>query len=367
MALYKIDGSSFQAVPPTKFSRENLMERSDIQAKLCRDITPIGNDLLVLAEEFSNWQDSNRRIDLLCLKENGALVVVELKRDEIGGHMELQALRYAAMVSTMTFEQAIESYSNRVGCSDEQSRSIISQFLRVDSVEGYELSGRVEIILAAADFSTEITTTALWLNEQGLSVKCIRLRPYNLNGEVLVDVQSLIPLPETQDYLTKIRTKRENERVSEDLRIFGSNARRVRFWTGFGSFAAARGQLFRSDRVKYKSYYTSDAFRGIRGIELSAQIQSSSARVFLYIEIDRTKPELNQVEFERILSFKSVVESAYGGSLVWDQMQGRNAKRVYTELTRLGLDSPESEWDGIWAWLLNSAEKLEAALKPCFR
>ena len=34
------------------------------------------------------------------------LVVVELKRTEDGGLMDLQALRYAAMISAMPFERA---------------------------------------------------------------------------------------------------------------------------------------------------------------------------------------------------------------------------------------------------------------------
>lgn len=33
------------------------------------------------------------------------MVVIELKRDEIGAHMELQALRYAAMISTMSLRK----------------------------------------------------------------------------------------------------------------------------------------------------------------------------------------------------------------------------------------------------------------------
>ena len=48
---------------------------------------------MVLAEEFGDWQDSRRRIDLLCLDRDAGLVVVELKRTEDGGHMELQAIR----------------------------------------------------------------------------------------------------------------------------------------------------------------------------------------------------------------------------------------------------------------------------------
>ena len=55
---------------------------------------------MVLAEEFGDWEDSRRRIDLLCLDPNAQLIVVELKRTVDGGHMELQALRYSAMVST---------------------------------------------------------------------------------------------------------------------------------------------------------------------------------------------------------------------------------------------------------------------------
>jgi hypothetical protein len=37
------------------------------------------------------------------------LEVTALKRTEDGGHMELQALRHAAMVSTMTFDQLVET------------------------------------------------------------------------------------------------------------------------------------------------------------------------------------------------------------------------------------------------------------------
>ena len=37
------------------------------------------------------------------------LVKRHLKRTQDGGHMELQAIRYAAMVSSMTLDQAIEA------------------------------------------------------------------------------------------------------------------------------------------------------------------------------------------------------------------------------------------------------------------
>ena len=70
--------------------------------------------LFIVAEEYSNWQDSSRSIDLLGLDEQGRLVVIELKRTKSGDHSELQAIRYAAMVSTMTLEQMIDAHRDYV-------------------------------------------------------------------------------------------------------------------------------------------------------------------------------------------------------------------------------------------------------------
>ena len=100
MTLYVVQDQQLKAVPTTSFAQEGLLERKHLQAMLHRDPSPLGEDLLVLREEFGQWQDSQRRIDLLCLDKGGSLVVVELKRTADGGHMDLQAIRYAAMVSS---------------------------------------------------------------------------------------------------------------------------------------------------------------------------------------------------------------------------------------------------------------------------
>jgi RecB family endonuclease NucS len=47
----------------------------------------VAPDTLVVAEEFGEWEDSRRRIDLLGLDKDANLVVIELKRTEDGGHM----------------------------------------------------------------------------------------------------------------------------------------------------------------------------------------------------------------------------------------------------------------------------------------
>ena len=158
--------------------------------------------------------DSRRRIDLLGLDKDANLVVVELKRTDDGGHMELQAVRYAAMVSQMTFDQAVEAYTTYLQGQrrEEDAREQILEFLGWEDANDDQFAQDVRIVLVSAEFSKEITTSVMWLNEKGLDVRCVRLKPYNLEGRTLLDVQQIIPLPEANEYQVQFREKKQQER-----------------------------------------------------------------------------------------------------------------------------------------------------------
>jgi RecB family endonuclease NucS len=111
MAIYQITESGFNHLSETSFNVEKIYERKDLQRLLKSNIEALSFDLKVVVEEFDDWADSNRRIDLLCIDKEANLVVVEIKRTDDGGHMELQAIRYAAMVSTMTFRQLVKAHA----------------------------------------------------------------------------------------------------------------------------------------------------------------------------------------------------------------------------------------------------------------
>src|SRR5262245_48487918 len=101
MPLYEITSDSIRPLTETTFADAGVRERADLQRLLRQQVDVVSPDTLVVAEEFGEWEDSRRRVDLLGVDKSGNLVVIELKRTEDGGHMELQALRYAAMVSAM--------------------------------------------------------------------------------------------------------------------------------------------------------------------------------------------------------------------------------------------------------------------------
>jgi hypothetical protein len=173
---------------------------------------------MVIAEEYGEWEDCSRRIDILAIDRDAKLVVMELKRTPDGGHMELQAIRYAAMVSTMTFEQTVqihEQYLIKNGRENTARESILS-FLSWEEPDEEQFASDVRIILVAADFSKEITSAVLWLNKRELDITCIRIKPYKLDENVLLDIQQIIPLPEAEDFQIKIKEKDRLQRTKQN-------------------------------------------------------------------------------------------------------------------------------------------------------
>jgi hypothetical protein len=235
MPLYEVTSDQLKRIEETSFREARIRERADLQRLLRHQIEVVAPDILVIAEEFGEWEDSNRRIDLLAIDKDANLVVIELKRTEDGGHMELQALRYAAMVSTMTFDKAVTVYGNylqRLGRSADPQQELL-EFLEGDEVAAEHFAQDVRIILVSAEFSKELTSSVLWLNNYGLDIRCVRTKPYNDNGRTFIDVQQVIPLPETSAYQIQVSVKTRQERISRistkdltkfDVSIYGVKA-----------------------------------------------------------------------------------------------------------------------------------------------
>ena len=224
MSIFEVTTDSLKELKRTDFASQGLRERTDLQPLIRDQIEVLDPDLLVISEEFGDWEESKRRIDLLAVDRKANLVVIELKRTESGGHMELQALRYAAMVSTMTFDKAVGYYRDflqKMGRDDDPESSLL-EFLDEPGEERFAQD--VRVILASADFSKELTTAVMWLNQRDLDIRCIRLQPYSDGERVFLDVQQVIPLPEVKEFQSQLKEKAQRERqtrsASRDMTRF---------------------------------------------------------------------------------------------------------------------------------------------------
>jgi hypothetical protein len=222
MAIYLFGQDGISRIEEATFAGMGLHERFDLQRLLREHIEVIAPKTLIISEEFAEWEGSRRRIDLLGIDERANLVVIELKRTEDGGHMELQAIRYASMVSTLTFDHAVDvfgRYLGRLGTAGEDPRGLLLDFLGWDEPDEDQFAQDVRIVLAAAEFSKELTSSVLWLLDHDIDIRCVRLKPYDFDGKILVDVQQIIPLPEVEEYQIQVREKVQKERQARTSNV----------------------------------------------------------------------------------------------------------------------------------------------------
>ena len=220
--LYRMSNDRFDEIDRTSLGEQGILEREDLQRLLRDQPEVIESGLFVVAEEFSNWTSSLRSIDLLGIGADRRLVVVELKRGNTGETMELQAIRYAAMAANMTLDQIVEAheqYLRRRGITEDAEERVRACLVEEGGVEEPQVATeRPRILLVSEDFSKELTTSVLWLNEVGLDIRCVRLRVYRHGEELLIDVDQVIPLPGAQEYLVRVRDRRRSPRSCPLLR-----------------------------------------------------------------------------------------------------------------------------------------------------
>lgn len=354
MALYEITSENLKSVPQTTFDQAGLRERADLQRLLRKQIGVILPDTLVIAEEFGEWEESKRRIDLLGLDKDANLVVIELKRTEDGGHMELQAIRYAAMVSKMTFEKAAEIFGDylRKGGDDTDARSAILEFLEWEESNEDSFAQAVRIVLVSANFSKEVTTAVLWLNEHDLDIRCVRLTPYNDSGRVFVVVQQIIPLPEAAEYQIQIREKEQSERRERAER----NPRYFKFWESFLSLAKEQSELHADLSPSERDYLNVKKWRGgtMEGT-LSYVINQHNSRIALYT--------IRAEVFNGLYAHKQEIEAAFGETLLWTRRETGKTSRIAYDMA-IGGYKDETDWATIQTVMIAAMIQFEKALAP---
>ena len=359
MPLYEMTSTIFRPITQTSFSDLRVRERDDLQRLLRTQIEVLGDDLYVLTEEFGDWEDSRRRIDLLAIDREANLVVIELKRTNDGGHMDLQAIRYASMVSAMTFERAEQIHSEflaRMGDAPDEAKSRMLAFLDWDDADEESFAPDVRMVLVSEDFGKELTTAVLWLRDRAIDIRCVRLRPYQDGETRLIDVQQIIPLPEAHEYQVQLR---EKEQVGRKKRAERYDVRQ-HFWEGL--VAVARSRQTRHANIKPGSYHWLGASSGIRGLGFNYVIVQEYGISELYI--DRGEVGENKRIFDQLHGQKEEIEANFGGALSWERLDTKRACRIKHVIERGGYRSPESEWPAIQSEMVETMVKLENALKP---
>ena len=211
--LFRIDTSTqeSEAVKEVDFAELGLRERSDIQEWVAGHPGILGEDLLIIAKEFSGFDKTSERPDLLAVDSDGSLVVIELKRDDSGADAYWQAIKYASYLGRASVTQVIDILADYANVSKEEAQDRLLEHLGTGGLDS--LNNNQRIILASHRFAPEVTSAALWLNGkvQGVSlITCVQLTPYRDEKVSSLYLQSntIIPLPGEEDYVVQIGSRK---------------------------------------------------------------------------------------------------------------------------------------------------------------
>lgn len=228
MYQVNIHSKEIKKIDLVSFSDENLKERQDLQEWIVNNPECLGEKLLIIQKEFSDFDNTNERLDLLALDEQGNLVIIENKTDSSGRDVTWQAVKYASYCSRLTQENVLELYKNYLKRYNKNESDYDAEGLAIEKLQeffgGEDWSSKIadneqRIILVAADFRPEVTSAVLWLREFGIDIKCVKCGLYKLdndtkgeNGIYLFDTQQIIPVINTEEMMIDITKKKEEER-----------------------------------------------------------------------------------------------------------------------------------------------------------
>ena len=229
--LFRVDPNTKVSVKVREvdFSHLGLHERRDIQEWVVANPEILGADLLIIAKEFSDFDRTSERLDLLAIDRDGKLVIIELKRDHSGVDAHWQAIKYASYLRRATHEDILRMLANFESVSEAEAEEKLLEHVEIGSLE--TLNDEQRVILASHRFAPEVTSAVLWLNDKAQDenlITCVQLIPYQ-DGDILyVQTNTIIPVVGTERYSIQIGSNGDNETGDEISVSAGIKAAKTR-------------------------------------------------------------------------------------------------------------------------------------------
>jgi hypothetical protein len=206
--VFTVAGASAVPVEPITLSEAGFTERSHLKEWVVAHPSMLGSGVIIVTLEFDRWWSSSGaperdRLDVLGLDRTGRLVVAELKRAVAPDTVEMQALKYAAMASRFTPETLATQHSQyltrRGEPTDERAaHDLLEAHSEYDLVP--ENLAKPRVVLLASSFPPVVTATAVWLTEMSLDITLMRFQAYRAEGQIVVTVSQLYPVPDVEDF-----------------------------------------------------------------------------------------------------------------------------------------------------------------------
>lgn len=363
--MYKINKIANNVLKLEKrlFKDLKIKERDHLQEWIAKNPEMLGEELLIIQKEFDGFNDTQERLDLLAIDKDGGLVIIENKLDDTGRNVVWQALKYTSYCSTLTTDQIIkiyQAYLDKTGTGGGAKENIL-EFLERDEGDLLLNKNDQRIIFVSNNYRKEVTSTVLWLIEHDINIQCFRATPYSMGEELFLQVDLIIPLPETKEFMIDIKEKEKDEKDKSKI-VEESETNLLKFW-GMLKNDLQVHKIDYLDRVSAKPKYDIGFSKSIGYFGYC--IGRTTFRVELYFSNDPDKTHI-----DAMYKHKSEIEKTFDGVITWERLENKKASRIKYEMPKeiqqnlQGRFNEEIYWEDLIAWYRVAMVKFYNAVYP---
>jgi hypothetical protein len=341
------------------FSELKFKERDHLQEWIADNPGSLGEELLIIQKEFSGFNDTNERLDLLALDKYGNLVIIENKLDDSGKDVTWQTIKYASYCSSLTKLEIIKIYQEYLGSSGNAEERI-SEFFEGKEIEEIFLNQGLNsqrLIMIASNFRKEVTSSVLWLMNFKMRIQCFQVTPFALDDQLFLNVEQILPTKSTEDFAIGIATKAQQEvEVQETLK--NRHHIRFEFWEGFIKESNKANRLF-SNISPSKDNWIGIGI-GMSGVNINLVASKNYCRSEVYI--NRGSQETNKDLFDFLYGMKETIEAEFGEKLIWERMDDKVTSRIKSEMQGVSYFEKE-DWSKMYDFLIDISKRMEKAFR----
>lgn len=347
-------------VAPKTFSELGFKEREHLQEWIESNPESLDEELLFIQKEFGEFGETRERLDLLAIDKHGNLVVIENKLDDSGRDVTWQVLKYASYCSSLSKPQIKDIYQTYLDkrCSNESGEANIVDFLEKEDWEEVRLNQDQRIILVSGSFRKEVTSTVMWLlNRYNMKIECFKATPYLNSGEVLINIEKIIPVKETEEYTIRMAEKIQEDQSSQN-ELKERHIIRKEFWQLLIQRYNAVSKLY-SNISPTKDAWIS-AGTGLSGVGFNFVVSKNYARTEVYMS--RSNTEENKFIFDRLHAKREDVEREMP-TILWERLDNKKASRIKMEKTGVSLYNRE-DWEEMINFMVINMQEIERVFRP---
>lgn len=119
---------------------------------------------------------------------------------------------YCSTLSKTSIAEIYQQFLDRERI-DAKAQVRICEFLEQEDFSEVILNSGTDqrLIMVAAQFRKEVTSTVLWLLKHNVRVQCFKATPFQLGEQTFLNLEQVIPLPEAEELMIGIAAKEQEE------------------------------------------------------------------------------------------------------------------------------------------------------------